>query len=448
MKKIELLTTVVDGNAIRFRVREDKGLCLLQKDVVDLFIRFHGDENYDTVLNTVPQSILMLPISLYLLPITYFYNVELVLPEMDKVLYERLPAIYNAYSKIYGPFKDEWRGKVTIGKIVDTPPIETSKYDKVVFFSGGVDACHAGINNPGEKSLLVSIPDIERDAKNEGALREEKFSLIKKFSQVVNSDWLLISNNFNAKLYNYSVIEKFLRFDRGLNSSAFNFDGWGGIRYIANMCSVAPIAYSMGITSLVMGSAYEQIENNMNLNLDGAHPDLTDSIGFVNTVFSKQDGLLVRRSKKTINIIEWCKNKGVTTKMWVCFSDESTQCGYCNKCIRTQLNILCAGENPVYWGFDNFDEEKYTRYIKSFRYVETNPCWLWDNVETIDDNRTYPYCNELLHWLKGIGYRKYTSIAAKKAVRDAKLLKIKKLLSVHRYPHYIKVLLSKQINRK
>ena len=87
MKKIELLSATVEDNAIRYQVREDKGLGLLQREVVDLFIRFHGDKKYEIELNAVPQSILMLPISLYLLPITYFYNVELVIPEMDKVLF-------------------------------------------------------------------------------------------------------------------------------------------------------------------------------------------------------------------------------------------------------------------------------------------------------------------------------------------------------------------------
>ena len=445
MKKIELLSATVEDNAIRYQVREDKGLGLLQREVVDLFIRFHGDKKYEIELNAVPQSILMLPISLYLLPITYFYNVELVIPEMDKVLFSRLPAIYDAYSRIYGPFKNEWRGNVSVGRIVENTPIETSKYDKGIFFSGGVDACHAAINNPGKKSLLISIPDIERDAKNEGALRNEKFSLIKRFSQVVKSDWLLISNNFNSTLYKDGIIESFLRNKRCLDSPAFNFDGFGGIRYLANMCCVAPIAYSTGITSLVMGSSFEQIEDKMNLNLDGAHPDLTNAIGFSNIIFSEQEGLLVRRSMKTKNIIEWCKNKGVTTKLWACFSDKSTQCGYCNKCIRTQLNILCAGENPKSWGFDDFSESKFTKYVKSYKYCEFNPCWLWDNIETIEDNRIYPYCNDLLHWLKGIGYKEYSAIAFKTTVRDAK---IKKLLSVHRYPYYMKVILSRLINRK
>ena len=446
MKKIEIVKTYVEGNTIRYQVREEKGLGLLQQEVVDLFIRYHGEDYYD--LSKCPQSILQLPISLYLLPVTYFYKVELIIPEMDKTLFDQLPVIYDAYSKIYGPFNAEWRGKVTIGKIVKNTPVLDAKYDKVVFFSGGVDACHAGINNSGKRSLLVNIPDIETQAKNEGPLREEKFSLIKSFSKIVDSDWLLISNNFNAQSTKYHEVDTYLRKSLGLNSPAFNFDGWGGIRYIANMCSVAPIAYLSGIKELVMGATFEQLEDQLFLNLDGAHPDITDSIGFADIRFTEQEGLLVRRSKKVSNVIDWCKKHNVKTKLWACFRDGYTQCGYCGKCVRTQLNILCAGENPIDWGFEGFSETKLAKHISKYKYFESNPCWLWDNIETIDGNKTYPYCNELLHWLKDIGYKEYSAVAQKKAAERAKYSKLRLALSVHRYPHYLYVIISRLIGRK
>ena len=382
---------------------------------------------------------LLVPVSLYLIPITYFYDVELVIPEMDKVLYENLPHIYDVYSKIYGPFRKEWRGKVSVNKIVKNTPFSNSKYDRVVFFSGGVDACHAGINNPGIKSLLVSIPSIEKDASNEGPLREEKFSLIKNFSKVIGSDWLLISNNFNDKLFKDQEISNFLKNEKGLSSPAFIFDGWGGITYLANMCCVAPISYQFGIKSLIMGSSFEQIEDYMQINQDGANPELTDSIRFANIVFAEQEGPQIRRSKKVKDIVDWCNSNGVTTKLWACFRNTSSQCGFCGKCLRTQMNILCAGENPKNWGFDNFSEKKFSKYVMSYHYLESNPCWLWDNIETIDDGKTYPYCNEMLHWLKKIGYKEYLL----RAERAAKPTLIKKLKAVDSYPLYLKVLLKR-----
>ena len=442
-KKIELSEASVDGKTIYYKVSEEKGLDLLQHNVVNLFVQFHGTEDLVCDLSKVPQSLLLVPISLYLIPITYFYNVELVIPEMDKVLFERLNDIYEAYSKLYGPFREEWRGKVTVNKIIDNTPIDNTRYNKIVFFSGGVDACHAAINNPGRKTLLVSIPDIERDAKNEGPLRREKYSLIQTFSKVVDSDWMLISNNFNTALYKDWDIKNYLRVDRKLNSPAFIFDGWAGIKYLANMCNVAPIAYLTGAKALIMGSSFEQIEDNLQVNYDGANPDLTDSIKFADIAFAEQDGIKTRRSNKVSNIINWCKSKSTKARMWACFSDASTQCGVCGKCVRTQLNILCAGENPKDWGFDNFSEKDFIKYIKSYKYIESNPCWLWDNIDTIKDERIYPYCNDMLHWLKKIGYKEYLIRANKRLSPTI----IRRIISIGRYPHYMKVIATKIIGR-
>lgn len=442
MKKIELKKAYVDGNTIRYEVCEEPGLGLLRHEKVELFIRYHFNESFTCDLSDLPISILTLPIALYLVPLTYFYDVEVVIPEMDKVLSESLPRIYAAYSKVYGPFGESWRGRVTAKKVVENANRESPRYDKVVFFSGGVDACHAGIINAGRRALLVSIPDIETQAKNEGPLRDEKFALIRNFSNAVGSDWLLISNNFNTTLYKDRSINEFLGRVRRLSSSAYKFDGWYGIKYIPNMCSVAPVAYAMGIKSLHMGSTCEEIDGVYAENLDGANPAITNAVSFADVSFAEQEGMCMRRSMKVKAIISWCKARGKRVKLWACFSDRKSQCGFCGKCVRTQLNVLCAGENPKDWGFDEFSEEKFAKFIRDYLYRETNPCWLWDNIETIEGG-VYPYLNDLLLWLKKIGYKEYIRRAEKRARADL----LKRILSIGRYPHYVKVIVLKFLNR-
>jgi len=447
MKRIELSKITVEDGKILYEVRQDSGVELLRQDLAQLFIRLHCAENVKVSLGQVPQSILAVPISLYLLPLTYFYKIELVLPVMDKSLYDNLPEIYAAYSKLYGAFDEEWRGKVTVKTIIETPSLEKSMYDRVVFFSGGVDACSAGINNSGRKTLLVSIPDIEIYAKNEGPLREEKFSMINKFSEVVNSDWVLISNNFNATLFRDNEIGSYLKTQKRLCGPAV--DGWLGIKYLANMCCVAPLAYALGIKRLIMGSGFGFIEGKERLNNDGAHPLLTNSISFAGIGFSEQDGSHTRRSTKVRNIIEWCNSRHKKVKLWTCFCDESSQCGVCHKCVRTQLNILATRENPRDWGFAKFDESKFEHLMRSYQYYENDPCWLWDIIDVIDEKIMYPYCNRMLHWLKHIGYKEYFRRAksqiewhnriGKWRNRICKLIGVlQKIFLIQKYPHYLK----------
>lgn len=434
---IEIKKIETDGNTIRYEIQDNTTLNLLKQNKVNAWVKYHHAEVFPFRLKELPESILSIPITLYLMPITWFYGVELIVPSLDKVLYDDLPDIYETYSGIYGPFKSEWRGNVKVINVVENQIID-SHFGNIVFFSGGVDALHAGVNHAGNDTILVSVPSIEDMVKKKGEHTGDDFikvksRLIREFSAVSGSEWLLVTNNFQNAIFNDIRIKEELKDSFGLNSEAFCFDGWFGIKYLGNLLSSAPFAYALGIKQLIMGSGFEQLEDKYATNYDGANPELSDSFKFAGTSFSEQDGLHVRRSQKVKHIVEWCKSHGKKTMFWACFHDEEEQCGICAKCVRTQLNILCAGENPAEWGYMNFDENRFSTFVQHFQYKERNPCWLWDIIDSIEESQTYPYCNQLLHWLKRIGYKQYAK-KARFAFWGYKLLDIKK------YPHYVKVL--------
>lgn len=439
-KTIEITKINTTGNVIQYEIQDNTGLNLLKNQTVEAWVEYHHAESFDFSLNGLPESILAIPATLYLLPVTWFYGVELVVPSMDKMLSEHLSNIYSAYSKIYGPFKKEWCGKVTAKDIVENH-LPDSRFDNIVFFSGGVDAVHAGINHTGRRNVLVSVPSIEAmsRAKKENVgvdFINIKSTLIREFSAMSGSDWLLITNNFIADIFNDTFIQADLKNTFYLSSEAFLFDGWFGIKYLGNLLSSIPFAYAMGIRSLIMGSSYEQLESRPTINLDGSNPELTDAFKIAGIFFTEQDGLYTRRSLKVKNIIEWGHAHNKKLKLWVCFNDQSEQCGVCTKCIRTQLNILCTGENPADWGFKNFNERKFSKLIRSYHYYERNPCWPWDIIDSIDENTVYPYCNDLLHWMKEMGYKTYQENAHRQNKKP-------KILRFYNYPHYMKKLFHK-----
>lgn len=438
-KTIKVTKITTEGDTIKYEIIDNTGLNLLKNAKTNAWVKYHHAEAFGFSLENLPESILVLPITLYLMPVTWFYGIDLVVPSIDKQLNEVLPNIYATYSKIYGPFDESWRGKVLARTIVENEMLE-NRFDKIVFFSGGVDAVHAGIDNPGQRSVLVTVPSIESmsedNKKSNGTnFLQSKTRLIREFSKISGSDWLMVTNNFKSDIFDDKRIQNELKRHFRLNSDAFHFDGWFGIKYFGNLLSSAPFAYAMGIKSLVVGSGFEQLEDYKTSNMDGANPELSDSFKFASMSFAKQDGLHTRRSVKVKNIIEWCVKRGKYVSLWTCFNDNTKQCGICTKCLRTQLNILLAGQDPAQWGFENFKEKVFSQLIRKYGYCERNMYMLWDIVDSIDDSRTYPYCNELLHWLKRIGYRKYFRRAkfATKAVR---------IFKVHRYPHYFKVLLT------
>lgn len=446
-KTINVTKVIATGNSIEYEIQDNTGLHLLKKDTVKAWVKYYNGEVFGFNAQNLPESILALPITCYLLPITWFYNVELVVPSLDKTLYEDLDNIYTAYSKIYGPFKSGWRGKISSKNIVENKMLE-KRYDNIVFFSGGVDAVHAGVNNPGKRNVLVTVPSIEgtfieKDADYGRDFLEIKSQLIRDFSMVSESNWLMVVNNFLTNVFNDKKIRIELTKTFKLETPAFYADGWFGIKYLGNLLSSGPFAYSMGVSQLIMGSTFEALEDKPFFNLDGANPELSDSIKFSGISFAEQDGLCTRRSHKVKNVIDWCIKRNKKVKFWACFNDSTEQCCKCNKCIRTQFNILCQGQNPRDWGFVRFDEKKFSRRIYSYGYFENNICWIWDIVDSIDENVTYPFCNDMLHWLKRIGYKKYV----KRASIIYKIRKLSKIIKINRYPHYLKVIIGKLTNR-
>ena len=111
-RTIELTDIRTQGYSIIYTITDNSGLRLLQKQTVEARIDFHHAEAFGFSLETLPRSVLAIPATLYLLPVTYFYDVELVVPVIDAMLYESLERIYVAYQKLFAPLQGS--GKVRV----------------------------------------------------------------------------------------------------------------------------------------------------------------------------------------------------------------------------------------------------------------------------------------------------------------------------------------------
>lgn len=435
-RSINIDKVYVIDDTIHYVIFDNTGFNLFPRRKAEVWVKYHNCEAFDFKLEKLPLSILSMPATLYLMHITWLYGVDLIVPAIDKVLNEDLQNIYETYSRIYGPFKPEWKGKI-IAQLIEENKTPELTYDNIIFFSGGVDAIHAAINNCEDRNVLVTVPSIEWSPsmnKENTNFNKSKTRLIRDFSAIYGCKWLMVTNNFRDNLIPETRIPHDFYEILSVTSEAVRNDYCRGLKYVSNLLSSAPFAYAMGVKKIIMGSGYGEVENIPHINMDGANPELSDSFKFAGVSFAEQDGLKTRRSEKVRNIINWCIKKGVKTNIWACFDDSTEQCGVCHKCVRTQLNILAVSQNPKNWGFKNFDENKFTDFVKGYNYNDTCKAMLWDLFDSIDDSIVYPYCNELLHWLKKQGYKQYLQ----KAVRKKKiLLNLKRIVSIHRYPHFI-----------
>ena len=74
--------------------------------------------------------------------------------------------------------------------------------------------------------------------------------------------------------------------------------------------------------------------------------------------------------------------------------------------------------------------------MRSYTYMEHEPCYVWDIVDSIDDGRVYPFGDGLLHWLKRIGYKEYF----KRSQLVSKLNRLRSQDRIHRSPRYARTL--------
>ena len=302
-KAIEVAKITARGNRIEYLLRDESGLGLFKEKSLTAWIEFHNAEAFGFAAENVPISILAVPIALYLYPATWFCGVDLVLPTIDKTLFEDLDAIYDAYSNLHGPFSPEWRGKVLPSKIEDAE-MPAPKFERLVFFSGGVDAVHAALNNAGPKNVLASVPSIESVRKGKGRrldagkdFLEVKSRLVRDFSGVTKSPWVLVTNNFNDDIFDSKKVE---RDAKGKISTPETY--FSHMVKLGNMLSAAPFAHALGIRTLVMGSGYTPLEGKDGWSKDGDYPDLSNSIKFSGAAFAEQDGFYTRRTAKVRNI--------------------------------------------------------------------------------------------------------------------------------------------------
>jgi hypothetical protein len=331
-----------------------------------------------------------------------------MVPELDAELYENLDSIYEVYSKLWGgadgfpaPYQKR-TGKLTVSKTVRN---QVRGDKNIVFYGGGSDGTSAAVNHAKKGDYLFCAPDAaELLPQKKGPLRRVKRRMLTDFAALLGANPVLAEDTL-MEIVDTNRIDVFCKHSPALSKLAI--DRFSHAFSIPCMCSAIPLAYLVGARHLIMGSAYEPTDGVPMSNIDGAAPEVSDSIKACGISFAEQDALLVRRSEKIKNIMKWSRDNNIRFKIWVCFNNAETQCGVCGKCMRTQMNILAAGENPKDWGFDNFDERKFSAYVRAFRWRDDVDAFRWDVWDSINKDRVYPFCNDLLQWYKKSGWRAY-----------------------------------------
>ena len=280
---------------------------------------------YEENIETVPDSIAIIPFISDLLPLVFVMNAELIVNDIDKNFYEAITRYREGYKKL-APMMD-FGGTVTAGKIVDTE-YQTEK--DCLLFSGGVDAANSLVMNENSIGDCITIWGADIDPDNEegwNVLQSSIEDTLSKFGKKTK----VVHSNFRSCLNEKNLTE----------AVAKSKDSWwhGFQHGIALLGCSAPLAYLNRYSRILIASSFTAEFRPL-----CASDPYTDNCFKVASSGACHDGFEFDRCQKIKNIADRIKEKGITINLHVCWeSNGGSNCGVCEKCLRSYLNCRAVG---------------------------------------------------------------------------------------------------------
>ncbi len=374
-------------------IKKDKSI-KVEYDVTGKLREFFDMNNkfeitYSESIDSVPNSIAIIPFVSNVLPIIWLSNTELIIEELDYNYYKSIDKTRNNFNSMYNT--EIFKGIVKVNNKVKNPK-STKKENSSVFCSGGVDSTFSLVEclNNNIKPLLITIwgGDVwSHNVEGWNSLKEYSSDLGKKL-KLKN---LYIKTNFRKFIYEHTLTEKLL-------SGRINDSWWRGIQHgIGLIGHVAPLAYLHNITTHYIPATL----NCKNLGATcGSFPLIDESVRFMNCKII-HSGYKFTRLEKVHKIVNDFENKDI--KLRVCYMDKGSQlnCCKCEKCFMTVMELITAKAKPQNWGFDITDEEigNIPKYLKKNASDSPISIEIWDDIinycqkhkELVKNNKNYKW---------------------------------------------------------
>ena len=341
----------------------------------DFFAEY--DESID--LTMLDESLVTIPFILSIIPVVWLCNKNYSIDVMDKDLYHSLQEVKKVFHIFYP--EQEWAGELVPKKLVTNTIIPSTLPDKPAFgllFSGGLDCVDSSISYSDTKQLLITVwgSDVKvADRDNWDRVLEQ----CRKFSQTYGHDHMFVGSNFREFIktsYLYKQIPRWwLHVSHGLPLIGLS----------------APLLILNNISTLLIASTHTA-KHPYPL---ASHPAIDNNILFAGSnVFYDGDKDRVQKIK---NIDAVCKEKKLPLPhLRVCFLDKlGGNCLGCEKCLRTCISIIAAGQWPREYGFMiNIKEvlRGIRALLKKTKYLSPGEIHYWQGIVShlniLDEQKT------------------------------------------------------------
>jgi hypothetical protein len=305
---------------------------------------------YSINIDTVPQSVAIIPFLCNILPVVWIFDGEVILEDIDKDFFESIEEFKQGFITMYPELS--FKGRVTPTKVTDNRQEES--YQTATFFSGGVDAYNTLITHIEENPILVTLwgADISFEDQAGWNLVDHYIGSIASNNKL---DYISIKTSFRRFL-NEGALSEYVILRTGNN-------WWYGFQHgIGIIGHAAPAAYQAKIKTVYIASSLTREDNST----CASDPSIDNFVKFCSSQVI-HDGFEYSRQDKVNRICEYTIKAKTPVQLRVCWESEGgSNCCHCEKCHLTILCLLAGKNDPREYGFHYADGEL-AGMMKDFR---------------------------------------------------------------------------------
>jgi hypothetical protein len=386
--RIDITISNLSDNKVQFKLH-------IPKPIRKYFLEDTTYVQYDKRIDVgnIDNSILAIPMVSVIAPIAWAVGADVSVLELDSTYLSSLAKVRDVYRSFHPNFS--FSGDIRAEKAVTH--IFGKKKSAGMLFSGGVDSLTSYLRHKKERPDLISIwgvPDIPPF--------EEKFwgRMWSDISNLAKRDGL---EAFQIKT------DAFRNTNHELLRSDFGSNWWGGVTgglFLLGMC--APVTATRGTETIIIASSYtEDFKEG-----SGFHPWIDHNLSWAD-VAVVHDGYELSRQQK-LKYLSQGENLRYLAQLRVCWDSAlKTNCGKCEKCLRTITGLVVEGVDPDNCNFD-IDEKTFPLLKSCFTEGKfeagAGHVFMWSDIqkhipERIDTD--IRGSREFLTWLKGFDLSKY-----------------------------------------
>ena len=419
MGRIELQKIEKDENRVIYRYVYDETL-------VRYFSQRPFIIEYPERIEEVPDGILAIPFVLNVLPVIWLTDSVLMIPELDKDIFESIQKVKKGYMDMYPDAI--WKGQVVPQKVIDCTPEKSE--GAAAFFSGGLDATTTLLRHKEEKPILLAIwgSDIRYD-------NAEGWTVMEQGIAGAAAEYRLTYHVIRSTFREFdreSELEKDYR-------SVLHDGWWHGVKHgIGLIGHAAPFVWLHRIKTLYIASTYCPEDGKVTC---ASYPTIDNYVSFCGC-HTVHDGFELDRQKKIGYVADYHKKTGQKISLHVCWeSTGGKNCCRCEKCYRTMMGFWAIGEDPLDYGFA-YGEDVFAEMEQKMRLQYNYPPHIikeWKHIQEALKNN-WPIVRGKLYgaqvkWVLGFDFEHpENDPERRKYVRKQQHMSIKERISQN-FPH-------------